>query len=243
MAKNHNRKPAKRNDPMGMATSVFLAGCFAEMYLLMVRRYYVNGHADQVLAWYAALPIIILFGAGVMLIGSVLTKKWKHNKKKRPYAAWTAGIGAFLMISTALIRINMSFLSLMTVLVPVTMLLALIWLLYDRECALTLTILSTAMIMLWICRRLGPAPVYRTALLLLAAGYILLLVGVVALVKQAKLPLLNPSDDTLPVYVGAGLSIVAVAVSLFSTTLAYYAMWALAAVVFALAVYYTVKQL
>ena len=36
---------------------------------------------------------------------------------------------------------------------------------------------------------------------------------------------------------------VALAVALISSGIAYYAMWALAAVVFALAVYYTVKQL
>ena len=44
-------------------------------------------------------------------------------------------------------------------------------------------------------------------------------------------------------YLACVLSIVALAVALFSTALAYYAMWALAIVVFALAVYYTVKQL
>ena len=243
MAKNQNRKPVKRKDPMDLATTVFLAGCFAEMYLLMVRRYYINGNTDQVLAWYAALPIIALFGAGIMFIGFVLSKKWKHNKKKRSFAVWAAGIGAFLMVSTALIRINMSFLSLLTTLVPVAMLLTLVWLLYDRECALTLSILSTALIMLWLCRRLGGHTTLGTALLLLGAGYILLMVVVIVLVKQGKFPLLKASNASLPVYVGAGLSIVTVAVSLFSTTLAYYAMWALAAVVFALAVYYTVKQL
>ena len=41
----------------------------------------------------------------------------------------------------------------------------------------------------------------------------------------------------------AVLSAAAMLTALFSTTLAYYAMWALAIVVFGLAVYYTVKQL
>ena len=72
---------------------------------------------------------------------------------------------------------------------------------------------------------------------------LLLLVVVVFLVKKGQFPLLHPSDDTLPVYVGSALSIVTVAAALFSASLAYYAMWGLAAVVFALAVYYTVKQL
>ena len=39
------------------------------------------------------------------------------------------------------------------------------------------------------------------------------------------------------------LTVVALAIAVFSSTIAYYAMWALAILVFALAVYYTVKQL
>ena len=49
--------------------------------------------------------------------------------------------------------------------------------------------------------------------------------------------------DPMPIYAACGLSVVALAIALFSSTIAYYAMWALAIVVFALAVYYTVKQL
>ena len=40
-----------------------------------------------------------------------------------------------------------------------------------------------------------------------------------------------------------GLPAAAMLGALFNTTVAYYAMWALAIVVFGLAVYYTVKQL
>ena len=243
MAKNHNRKPAKRNDPMGAATTVFLAGCFAELYLLMIRRFYVNGTLDQVLSWYTALPYLITAGAVILMAGAVLSAKWKKNPQKRGYALWVMGIGAFVTLSTWMVRMNMSTLTLLTVVAPVSMLLALVWLLYDRECALTLTILSSTLIILWVCRRLGPNPAFRTALLLLAIGYVMLLVSIVALVKQKKFPLMSPSADPLPVYVGSGLSAVAVVAALVSTTLAYYAMWGLAAVVFALAVYYTVKQL
>ena len=55
--------------------------------------------------------------------------------------------------------------------------------------------------------------------------------------------MLTAGADPLPVYLACGLSVAALAVALFSSTIAYYAMWALAIVVFALAVYYTVKQL
>ena len=68
--------------------------------------------------------------------------------------------------------------------------------------------------------------------------------AIFVLAKQNKLTKLLPvKADPLPVFVACVLSIVAVAIALVNTTIAYYAMWALAAVVFALAVYYTVKQL
>ena len=61
--------------------------------------------------------------------------------------------------------------------------------------------------------------------------------------KLGGLQVLTAGADPMPIYVACGLSVVALAVALFSSTIAYYAMWALAIVVFALAVYYTVKQL
>ena len=61
--------------------------------------------------------------------------------------------------------------------------------------------------------------------------------------KLGNLQVLTAGADPMPIYAACGLSVVALAIALFSSTIAYYAMWALAIVVFALAVYYTVKQL
>ena len=72
----------------------------------------------------------------------------------------------------------------------------------------------------------------------------IVLIAVALLAKQGKLKKLLPAKaDPLPVYVACGLSAVAMLGALFNATVAYYAMWALAIVVFGLAVYYTVKQL
>jgi hypothetical protein len=46
-----------------------------------------------------------------------------------------------------------------------------------------------------------------------------------------------------PVYLAGALSAAGVILGIVSMTAAYYAMWCLGVVVFALAVYYTVKQL
>ena len=49
MAKNPNgkSKQVKNDAPMNGAMKFFLTGCVAELYLLVVRRFYINGTAVQ----------------------------------------------------------------------------------------------------------------------------------------------------------------------------------------------------
>jgi len=240
MAKNPNRKakPVKRNDPMNGAMKFFLGGCFAELYLLIARRFYIYGTAEQAIAWDGYLPVFGWIGAAILVIGAILTFLWKADKK-RIVGLVIAAAGAFLAAASFLAHWNMSTLTLLSVVVPVVMLLGIVWSLYDRECALALTILAASLIAVWLCRRSGLMLVKGAAVI-----YLLILVVIFVLAKQNKLTKLLPvKADPLPVFVACVLSIVAVAIALVNTTIAYYAMWALAAVVFALAVYYTVKQL
>ena len=147
-------------------------------------------------------------------------------------------------LSALLTRWNASTVSLMTTVVPIVMVLGILWSLYDRECALSLTILGTTIIALWICRKQMSSLYLGSYVKIFAVVYILVLVTAVLLTKLGKLGKLLPAKAShLPVYVACGLSAAAMLAALFSTSLAYYAMWILAIVVFALAVYYTVKQL
>ena len=79
---------------------------------------------------------------------------------------------------------------------------------------------------------------------LLSVVYLLLLGGLCWLVKNQKLGRLLPAKaDLVPIYAACGLSAAAIVLALLSSMVAYYAMWCLGIVVFALAVYYTVQQL
>lgn len=246
MARNSNSKakPVKRDEPMNGAMKLFLAGCVAELYLLIVRRCYVNGTVQQQIDWYDSyLSILMGVGAAVFVVGVVLSILWKSSRKKRVIGWSVTAAGAFLAVSSFLVRWNMSTLTLLTVVVPVAMLLGILWNLYDRECALSLTILGVSLIALWVCRREGSGYL-GTYVKCAAAVYIILLAAAALLVKSGKLGKLLPAKaDPLPVYVACGLSVVALVIALVSSTAAYYAMWALGMVVFGLAVYYTVKQL
>ena len=245
MAKNSNKKPVKRDEPMTGAMKFFLAGCVAELYLLIVRRFYVNGTAVNQIAWFDHY-LFYLMGVGAVLLvtGVVCTLLWKADRKKLVPSLSVAAAGAFLAASAFLIRWNMSTLTLFTVVVPVVMLLGILWSLYDRECALALTILGMTLVLIWVCRRVGASQAIGIYVKGVSLICLLAAAAVALLVKQGKLRKLLPANaDLLPVYVACGLSVVSIAAALVSTTIAYYVMWVLAIVVFALAVYYTVKQL
>lgn len=253
MAKNPNNraKPVKRDDSMNSAMKFFLAGCVAELYLLLIRRFYINGTLTQVVAWDSYLKVFAWAGLAIAVIGVALSVVWKADKRKRVIGGAILAAGAFLAVVSALVRINLSVLTLLYVAVPVVMLLGILWTLYDRECALALTILGVSLLVLWACRRVVSSIYMGTLTKVAVVVYILLLIAAALLVrriKQAggklgKYQLLPGKTDVLPIYVSCGLSAVAVVTVLISTLISYYAMWILAAVVFALAVYYTVKQL
>lgn len=248
MAKNPNskaKKPVKRDEPMTGAMKFFALGCIAELFLMIVRRYYVNGYAEQQIAWYDVyLKNLILVGVAVLVVGVVLSYLWRRNKKTRFYGWAIAGLGAFVAAASALVLWNMSSLTLLSTLVPVIMVLGIVWNLYDRECALSLTLLGISLFMLWVCRRQLTSIYLGTIVKVAVVALIVALIVIAVLTKQGKLTkLLSAKSQPTPVYVACGLSVLALAASLLSTVVAYYAMWALAIVVFGLAVYYTVKQL
>ncbi len=255
MPKNPNRRPKilKKDEPLTGTMKFFLAGCVAELYLLIIRRCYVNGAAQAQIDWYDSyLPALMGVGTGVLVLGAVLSYLWRADGKKRVIGWYLTGGGAFLALSALLIwRLNAPMVTFLTIAVFAAMILGILWSLYDRECAISLTILGVSLIFLWVCRR-GMSNIHRgMAMRMLALVFLVALAGIAYLAWKAEKNggrlgdfRILPSDaDFLPVYTACALSAVGVAAAIISSMVAYYAMWGLAIVVFALAVYYTVKQL
>lgn len=246
MAKNPNGKSMKRDNSLYGATLFFLAACLAEFYLLVLRKYYIHGDVvTEALVWYDRLLIFAGLGAAVLVVGVILSILWKADERKRLLGWALSALGGFFAVGSMLARIYVEpAVTLLSVVVPVAMVLTVIWAFYDRECSVALTALCGTMILLWVCRRLFASLTMGIPIKVLSVVYVLLLAGLCWLAKNKKLGKLLPADaDLLPIYAATGLSAVAVVLALFSATVAYYAMWVLGVVVFALAVYYTVKQL
>ena len=90
---NNQSKPVKGTETMNGAMKLFLAGLVAELYLLIIRRFYVTGTAVQMIAWFDYLVYLAAAGGVVFLAGLALAAAWRKDKKKRTIAWYITGRG------------------------------------------------------------------------------------------------------------------------------------------------------
>ena len=241
MPKNNGSGSARKGDVMTGPMKFFLAGCVAELYLLIIRRFYTNGTLRQVVAWDGYLIVLGWIGVAAAAAGLVFALLRRQDRTQRFWGLCVLVGGVFVAAASFLTRLNWSVLTLLLVLVPVAVALGLAWGLYDRPCALSLTALGLSLVAAWVCRRAGYNLSYGIWIRAAVVVCIAALAAAVLLLRSGKL--LPPKADRTQVYAACALSIAALAVSLINATAAHYAMWALAFITFGLVVYDTVKQL
>jgi hypothetical protein len=254
MAQNpNNKKAGQKKEAASGAMKFLLAGCVAELYLLLVRRFYVNGTLRQVVAWDTALQVLLFVGLGALVLGVVLAAVWRRACGWKRTLAWClVGAGVLLSAGNWLIRASVpTGTTVLCVVVPVVALLAILWVLYDRECAISLTVLGAALLVLWVSRRSAGNVLWRTRVVIGACVFVALAVLVALVVYRAERAggvlrgrrILPAAADCLVIYLSCGLAAVVTVLGLLSAAAAYYAIWVVAILGFALAGYYTVKQL
>jgi hypothetical protein len=253
--KPNDKKPIakKRSSVWNNAMNFFLAGCFGELFLLLVRKYYIYGNADQVLAWDAYLVGILYAGLALAVAGAAALAVFRKTAGRKRSISWiVCGAGVFLALTGWMARTYYSTaVTFLCVVMPAVMLLGILWSLYDRACAWSLTILGCGMVALWISRK-GLHTVYWHNRVLAGVVAAMALAALAALAfyradqhdgTLGRLRLLPPEGDPLAVYIACGVTVAALALSMISAAVAYYAILAVAMVIFAIAAYYTVKQL
>ena len=245
MSKKPNKKSSahgKYDAPMTGGMKFFLVGCVAELYLLIVRRFYIDGTIDQVLAWNTYLKVFAAAGVIAAVAGLFIALSRKLKTAQKAVGPYLFGLGLFVAVASALVLVDMSALSILTTIVPVVLVLDILWWLFDRDSALSLTALAGALVVVWMCRR-GAVGTSGVLVKALGAAYIAAILIISLLIKSGKLSKLISSEGHKMVYAACAVSAAGVAAALVSATLAYYVMWGLAAALFCLAVYYTVRQL
>ena len=253
MTKRTESRGKRKHEPWQGATRALLLGCVAELYLLMIHKYYIYGNLDQVLAWDSYLRVSLWLGLGVAVLGGVLLYLCRRKPGwKRAVSGMVLELGAFMAVTGGLvIRYYASPITLLAVAVPAAALMAILWYLYDRECAWALIVLGLDLAVLWVCRK-GIGSAYWHGKVLAGAIVFLVCLAVLALLTArmaksrgmlGKLRLLGENFDAMPIYAACGIAAVTTVVALVSSVAAYYCLYAVAVLLFALAVYYAIRQL
>jgi hypothetical protein len=251
--KNRGEELKRNNAPLNGALKFFAGGCLAELYLFLVRKNYVDGDVTQMLYWDELLPKFMIAGLVLFLVGGLLLFVWKKGTGHQKTFAWTLLYGGlFLSGGNWLVRtVYPNGVTILCFLTAAIMLLGVLWCLYARDCFFALAILGSGIFAAWVCRHGMNSYLWRSYVLVGAAAYIILLAAVVFTARKLEktdgviggVRILPKNPDCTVVLVSCGLSALGTLVSLFSATAGYYAMWALAIVVFILAVFYTVREL
>ena len=254
--KPNSQKRADRerqdNRTLSRVYYVFLLGLAAECYLFLVYRGFANAGIKSTLAWNKALTIEKWLGLAVLLIGAAVGI-WKRNDKKiRTPMTWVACIGAFFFLSSwIMIRFfhNGLGVTLMCVLVPILAVLAIIYLLYQHECAVSTVVLGGAMFSVWLRSATLQSDHWRVPVMIGCVLVVVLLAVAGWLVNVAKkdggklwgLRVFSLECDYRVVFAVVGAATLCVLLAAVLPAIAYYLMWVLGVLLFAELVYYTTK--
>ena len=251
-----SQKKAEReredNKVLNRVYYVFLLGLAAECYLFLVYRGYAAGSVSSVLVWHNVLKVLMWLGLVLLVAGAAVGYVKREDKKLRKIMPWVAGAGAFFALSGWVITRffnNGVGVTAMCVLVPILAVFALVYLLYQHECALSTVVLGGAMFSVWV----RGATVNSTswgipviagcvlALALLALAAYLANKAQKAGGKLWKRQVLSLECDYRILYATLAVAAAGVLIALVVPTISVYLMWLLGVALFAELVYYTTK--
>ena len=250
-------KEQRENMALYRALLWFGGAVILEALLLLVNRYYIHYRVGESNEIYFALALskVFPFLCGLFVAGAAGAAVWvskclqKGKNAVIPGALMIAAVMASLC-SFAITLFYASGVKLSLVAVPVVAALGMIYYLYQKEFFLSCVITASAILALWSIRTFNAG----VKLYLLVAAMVVVIAICVALaallqknqgvltVFSQRVRVFAKGSSYVPLYLSAAVSSISIIVGLFmGVTVAYYAIFLLVAMLFILAVYYTVK--
>ena len=246
------RTQAKSKEKMNTLTVLFVLGCIMETYLLLVHQFYTQGTGQQMMTMSGVLTGAGIAGLVLAVVGTVL---YKGNGKLRVWGPCVAAIGVCLALTSLLcLKVNSSAAGMLSVVVPVVMLLAVVYMLYVSDFFWLAVSMAASLGALWYWRRCFAVSYLRLSAVILMLLAVALVVGIMVLtfratknhgivtVGERRIRMTEKdSKSVLLVMHGGCLAVLLVSAAVSSISL--YGFLALCVALFAAAVYYTVSAL
>lgn len=242
----------QENHVLNRVYYVFLLGLAAECYLFLVYRGYAWGSVGSMLVWHKVLTVLIWLGLAALVIGAVAAFVKREDRKIRKLMTWVAGVGAFFLLSSWVVTrffTNGVGVTAMCILVPIVAVLALVYLLYQHECALCSVMLSGAMFSVWLRGASAGSSSWNVPVMAGCVVVAVLLAAVLFLTGKARkeggklfgVRVFSVECDYRIVYAVLAVAAAAVVLAAFLPAITYYLMWGLGVLLFAELVFYTTK--
>lgn len=245
-------KEELENRALHRVFNVFLLGLAAECYLFLVYRGYAAGTIDSMLVWHQILTWGMYAGLVMLVAGAVTAFVKRQDARLRTGMLWLGGIGLFLALSGWVVTFffdNNRGITAMCILVPILVVLALIFFLFQPECFLSTLVLSCAMLTVWLRGASAGSSRMGVAVIVGAVLGAVLLAAAAALTHKAQgdegklmgFRVFSLECDYRILYAALGAAFVCVLLTLALPSIAYYLMWMLGILLFGELVYYTTK--
>ena len=244
---------AKSSQSVNNTLKMLITGCVAECYLLLAYNFFAHGSVQWVVVLSKVFGVLRYVGLAVAVLCAVLAFKWKSDKKKKSRVLWGLGASLFVAVTSFLmVTFYPAATDMLCVAVPLLMRFGVVCLMYPREFAVSAAALAVAMVDLWLFRRsFMHHPTLLTALSVCAIAVVIAALVLVALMKKrgglwvckkSKVRVFGKTCNYNIMFAALAISAAAMIAALAAFSTAFYAMWVLGVILFALAVYYTVKQ-
>ncbi len=252
ISQKHADREKVENRTLSRVYYVFLLGLAAECYLFLVYRCYAWGTVKSTLAWHRVLTVGTWLGLAALIAGIVVGLLKRQDRKIRTIMTWVAGVGTFFLVTGWVMTrffTGGAGVTAMCILVPILAVLALVYLLYQHECALSTVVLSGAMFSIWLRGASAGSGRWQLPVIVGCVVVAAALAAAIVLADRARkaggrlwgVRVFSVECDYRIVYAVLAVAAVAVLAAAVLPAAVYYLMWGLGVLLFAELAFYTTK--
>lgn len=251
ISKKKALRQQQEREALNHILNVFLLGLAAECYLFGIYRFHSGGSVNSFLLWDNILRVLSIAGVAVAVIAAIAAVVMRKKNKMLRISVITGLCALFVGVTSWIMtRFVDTGAVALCIAVPVVTILGLIYLLYQRECFVSTTLLSGSLFTVLVCGKglVGSWSTLITACAIAVVVGLIAVTVVIALIRKnggklRDVRIFSADCSYAVLFAVCALCALIISAVLFMPTLSFYLTWALVVLLFADLAYYTVKMI